>query len=663
MNQDTEHDRLRDQALLRRFVNDGDEPAFRRLVEKYTGLVYGVAMRRTSNRQAAEEVSQNVFVVLAKKAGSLTDQRSLGAWLHRTATFESLKSLRKDATQQRHLTMIRDRQLTSPADKDEAIWREVRPQLDEVLDRLPNTDRDILVAHYFEGLPFAAIAANANTTPAAAQKRSVRALKKLASMLAKRGAVIPLGLLGSGLGTELSHAAPAHLAANIASGVFAGGATTAAAASHHLSTLITAMSTSKLAIAASFILAASIPIGIRLSTADAAANKPVELMNEARLAPRGAAADSRFSAMAFREALERLYDDDGNQGNLAARKRRLQRLILSLNLEELQGAVGVLEEFEDPDPLHEIIGVTFSRWAELDPESAIADASSRPPSRWGYYPLHGAWDTWAFTDWESAHGWLISAESAYDQSFLLWGYLDSMAGIDGAQTVERARQFGGDFPERSGQLLRRALSSWTKKQPEQAIAWMRSELGDPVERDELLGRALESLGEPQPEAALAEVQHLDNPERLREVRYNIFWTWALQHPLEAAEYFERTGAGDLWDASTLRSAGESFARNLPARAMEISRTISRPDNRDSYYVGVLSGATLSGSAPPDILLEAAEAISEEGAKTNSSLTSFLRSWASHDRAAAEAWVESLPDGGKKEFARHMFPRPQSGDQP
>ena len=210
-----------DQQLLRRFASGRDESAFRALAGKYTGLVYGVALRRTGDPGAAEEVVQLVFLALAKKAGALGGQRSLGAWLHRAATLESLKSLRRDATRQRHLAMIREHQDAAAPGHDEATWREVRPHLDQLLDRLPATDRDILVLHYFEGLPFAEVARVIGSTAAAAQKRSVRALKKLAGLLRKRGAAIPVAALTAGLGLELSPAAPPALAGSVASHVLA----------------------------------------------------------------------------------------------------------------------------------------------------------------------------------------------------------------------------------------------------------------------------------------------------------------------------------------------------------------------------------------------------------------------------------------------------------
>ena len=653
--------RQEDQALLRRFAQSRDEVAFRSLVEKYTSLVFGVAMRRIGKSQAAEEVVQNVFLALAKKAATLQEQRSLGAWLHRAATLESLKSLRKDATLQRHLAMTREQQQTNRADDgdDEQLWREVRPHLDQLLDRLPTTDREIVVQHYFEGMPFAEIANSAGLSPAAAQKRSVRALKKLAGLLEKRGVAIPAAVLAGGLGTELVAAAPAGLANNVATSALAATAatTTAVTASAtSLSTIITAMTTSKIAIAASFIIAASIPVGIKLGSTHAApANKISSALPSDALDETGKPDGVAFNAETFRAELRRLASSESFS---PARFRRLQRMIFTLDLDQIRTAVAVLEEFEEPEKLYQIIGTTFSRWAELDPEAAIANAVARPPGRWGYYPIHGAWDTWAFADWDAAHAWVQDAETSYDHSFLFWSYFDHMATIDGQLGVERARRLGEDFPQRADQFIERSLSSWAKNEPDKAIAWMDEELTEPVERDRLIGKALESLGEPDPKKALAHVGMIDNAERLREVRYNIFWGWALMHGAEAADFFESVDGGDQWDENTVRSAGEAIARNYPERAIEISRTIEDPKKRDQVYVGVLGGAKQSDFR---LVIEAADNISAEASRTNSSLRGFLQTWEKADRDAAKAWVEALPEGSKKESAKHMFPPRRKND--
>jgi DNA-directed RNA polymerase specialized sigma24 family protein len=56
---------------LAAYAESGSESAFGEVVEKYAGMVFGVAMRRTgNNRPLCEEVTQNVFTILARKAGA-----------------------------------------------------------------------------------------------------------------------------------------------------------------------------------------------------------------------------------------------------------------------------------------------------------------------------------------------------------------------------------------------------------------------------------------------------------------------------------------------------------------------------------------------------------------------------------------------------------------
>lgn len=57
-------------AALREFV-EGAAPAFAALTERYAGLVYSAALRRTGSPEVAEEVAQNVFTILARKAPRL----------------------------------------------------------------------------------------------------------------------------------------------------------------------------------------------------------------------------------------------------------------------------------------------------------------------------------------------------------------------------------------------------------------------------------------------------------------------------------------------------------------------------------------------------------------------------------------------------------------
>jgi len=76
---------LDDAELLTEFVRSKSEAAFTRLVNRHLHLVYSVALRLTANPHPAEEISQTVFITLARKARSLGGKPILSGWRYHTA--------------------------------------------------------------------------------------------------------------------------------------------------------------------------------------------------------------------------------------------------------------------------------------------------------------------------------------------------------------------------------------------------------------------------------------------------------------------------------------------------------------------------------------------------------------------------------------------------
>jgi RNA polymerase sigma factor (sigma-70 family) len=94
-------ERLRDGELLERFVRGRDETAFEALVRRHGPSVLGVGRRVLHDANAAEDVFQATFLVLARRAGRLDRRGSLGSWLHVVAFRLALKAKagrRREAT-------------------------------------------------------------------------------------------------------------------------------------------------------------------------------------------------------------------------------------------------------------------------------------------------------------------------------------------------------------------------------------------------------------------------------------------------------------------------------------------------------------------------------------------------------------------------------------
>jgi DNA-directed RNA polymerase specialized sigma24 family protein len=68
-----------DIELLRQYARENSEAAFAVLVGRHVNLVYSVALRRVGNLHAAEEITQAVFIILARKAKSFSRKTILPA--------------------------------------------------------------------------------------------------------------------------------------------------------------------------------------------------------------------------------------------------------------------------------------------------------------------------------------------------------------------------------------------------------------------------------------------------------------------------------------------------------------------------------------------------------------------------------------------------------
>src|SRR5436309_73433 len=71
--------------LLREYAEGRSEKAFGELVARHINTVYSTALRQTRNPSQAEEITQAVFVVLARKASSLLRHTFISGWLYQTA--------------------------------------------------------------------------------------------------------------------------------------------------------------------------------------------------------------------------------------------------------------------------------------------------------------------------------------------------------------------------------------------------------------------------------------------------------------------------------------------------------------------------------------------------------------------------------------------------
>src|SRR5689334_18466116 len=85
---------LDDNALLREYLDQNSEAAFAALVTRHVNKVYSVALRHTRSPDLAGEITQAVFVILAKKSRTLGNGVVLSGWLYQTARLTAVAFIR-----------------------------------------------------------------------------------------------------------------------------------------------------------------------------------------------------------------------------------------------------------------------------------------------------------------------------------------------------------------------------------------------------------------------------------------------------------------------------------------------------------------------------------------------------------------------------------------
>jgi len=181
------NERLSDFELLRDFLRRGDQGAFTAVVRRHLNLVYGTALRKLEDPSAAEEVTQNVFAALSRKAWQFAPDDSLPAWLHRTALLESKSWLRTELRRRRREQSAAELGATMKTSEEQHALRELAPLLDEGLLALREKERTALLLRYYEGQSLKQVGAALEVGEDAAQKRVANALQQLARFFQRRG--------------------------------------------------------------------------------------------------------------------------------------------------------------------------------------------------------------------------------------------------------------------------------------------------------------------------------------------------------------------------------------------------------------------------------------------------------------------------------------------
>lgn len=385
-NREPQHTGEDDRALLRAWSGNRDEAAFTAFVQRHLGMVQGAALRKTARPDLAEDVAQAVFALAARRAASLAGHPSAGAWLHRTAVFESANALRRELKQRKIAAAMLVHPDTSP---ESGLPDAVLPHLDDALDTLPEHDRRAVLLRYGERLSYEQMAARLGKSADACQKQTSRALERLRGLLTKHAA-LSLTVITAGLTHTLGTPATAAAAGKItAAAVGAAPHISLASLFQHL---LHTMNTGKqIALAAgTVVLLTALPLGLQISEAASlrqqiasrSHSSSIPSLTEtaaAKPAPQRETPGSRvLPGVNSAEADRILAMLRSLRGRMITSSQLVDVVeqLMKLPVSHMEEALKVLADFPGMMPAIPLRAVIYARFAELDPNAAMTAGAS-----------------------------------------------------------------------------------------------------------------------------------------------------------------------------------------------------------------------------------------------------------------------------------------------
>jgi RNA polymerase sigma-70 factor (ECF subfamily) len=174
-------------------LQQGDERAFKYLVDTYQDRVYNTALGIVQNAADAEDVAQEVFIQVFRSIRDFKGDARLSTWLYRIATTRALDLLRSRKSKKRFAFLQR---ILGEGEEEPATQlpdfhhpgvvleqKENAARVFQAIKQLPENQKTAFVLHKIEGLPYQEIAAVMKTTLPAVESLLHRARLNLRKIL------------------------------------------------------------------------------------------------------------------------------------------------------------------------------------------------------------------------------------------------------------------------------------------------------------------------------------------------------------------------------------------------------------------------------------------------------------------------------------------------
>jgi RNA polymerase sigma factor (sigma-70 family) len=636
-----ESDHKTDAELLIEFSRSGNHAAFAALVKRHGGMVHGVAMRVLNNHHDAQDVSQAVFLVLARESGNLGRNPSVAGWLHTASRRAALDVLRsRQSRQRREQDTMNDAQTVTP---DATLRAGFRRELDAALGSLPEHYRQPLVLFHLEGATLEEVSSRLALNPSTLRTRLARARDMLQRALERRGvAITSVGAMATLFAAEAKAAAcsPAVLSALLETA--AGGGTPLSArvleiagnargaTTTNLSTTLTTLSVlmkTKAALVTAVVIAlAAVGTTVHIVNRNAggSAIKPSPpgsgvRVSDDRSRPGQRPAPLSHSKISSEEEFPSLMESVLLIGNDSERLAAIrEKLGMDISEAVYRRALEAYGYRIDPEKL---LGHLCQEWLAEDPLAATR-WPQRLPGRLKERFTRGMASWWLAIDEAAATAWA-------EKNLTPGQFAEARMTADSHRSTEEAgpsadnlRQIreriqaitGDDIPSEKARkdLMEEfgtTFADWAERDPRKAIEFWTTLDEDARKHLPGIKSAFADWARVDPDAALERAKALMDPEERADALLGVLPAWQLKHVDRTIDQaVDLSGLSDKAYEGIVSKVVSDWSTANPAGAMDFAIKVEDPVTRNKLVGEV------------------------------------VESWARKDANAAREWVTAMPAG-------------------
>lgn len=181
-------------------LKEGDEAAFRKVVEQWQDMVFNTALGMLQNEEEAEDIAQEVFMQIFESVGGFKGQSKFSTWIYRITVTKSLDAIRKKKRKKRFAFVhsLYGENNEVKYDQPEFIHPGIMAERKEhaaflfkAIQKLPENQKTAFVLNKMEMLSYKEIGEIMQLKPGAVDSLLQRAKKNLKNYL--EGTVLPEG--------------------------------------------------------------------------------------------------------------------------------------------------------------------------------------------------------------------------------------------------------------------------------------------------------------------------------------------------------------------------------------------------------------------------------------------------------------------------------------